>query len=104
MNNVQVRLENASKCIIIDDSHIGEKAAAYLTTNAIEVKGWLGAGIKYPIKDKEVKKPILEGIKLNKPITFDLDHEQLIRTNNSVMNETYLPLSLIHISEPTRPY
>ncbi|CAG7820474.1 unnamed protein product, partial [Allacma fusca] len=36
---------------------------------------------------------ILEGIKLGKPITLNLDHKQLIRTKNSVMKETYLPVT-----------
>jgi len=92
--------EDAWKRVIADDSDIGEKAAAYLTTNAMKVKRWLGAGIKYPINlDEKEQKLILEGIKLKKPITLDLDHEQLIRTKNSVMNETYLPLSTYQIKQ-----
>ena len=31
--------------------------------------------------------------------TLDLDHEQLIRTKNSVINETYLPLSTYQIKQ-----
>ena len=38
--------EDAWKRVVADDSNIGEKAAAYLTTNAMKVKRWLGAGIK----------------------------------------------------------
>ncbi len=92
--------EDAWKRVISDDSDIGEKAAAYLTTNAMKVKRWLGAGIKYPINlDEKDQKLILEGIKLKKPITLDLDHEQLIRTKNSAMNETYLPLSTYQIKQ-----
>jgi len=92
--------EDAWKRVIADDSHIGEKAAAYLTTNAMKVKRWLGAGIKYPINlDEKDQKLILEGIKLKKPITLDLDHKQLIRTKNSVISETYLPLSTYQINK-----
>lgn len=36
-----------------NDSYIGKKAATYLTTNAIEVERWLGAGIKYAINLNE---------------------------------------------------
>lgn len=92
--------EDAWKRVIADDSTIPEKAAAYLTTSAMRVKRWLGAGIKYPLNlDEKDQKLILEGIKLNKPVTLDLDHEQLIRTKNSVMNETYLPLSKYQIKQ-----
>jgi hypothetical protein len=92
--------EDAWKRVISNDADLGEKAAAYLTTNAMKVKRWLGAGIKYPINlDEKDQKMILEGIKLKKPITLDLDHEQLIRTKNSVMNETYLPLSTYQIKQ-----
>ena len=95
--------EDAWKRVIADDSDIGEKAAAYLTTNAMKVKRWLGAGIKYPINlDEKDQKLILEGIKLKKPITLDLDHEQMIRTKNSIMNETYLPLSTYQIKQIKR--
>jgi hypothetical protein len=92
--------EDAWKRVIADDSGIGEKAAAYLTTNSMKVKRWLGAGIKYPLNlDEKDQKLILEGIKLKKPITLNLDHEQLIRTKNSVMNGTYLPLSKYQIKQ-----
>ncbi|MBP1527570.1 MAG: hypothetical protein H9Q66_06600 [Spiroplasma ixodetis] len=87
--------EDAWKRVIANDSSLGEKAAAYLTTNAMKVKRWLGVGIKYPLNlDEKDQKLILKGIQLKKPITLNLDHEQLIRTKNSVMNETYLPLSI----------
>ena len=66
----------------------------------MKVKRWLGAGIKYPLNlDEKDQKLILEGIKLKKPVTLELDHDQLIRTKNSVMNETYLPLSKYQIKQ-----
>lgn len=58
--------EDALKRVIADDSDVGEKAAAYLTTNTIKVKRWLEAGIKYSINlDGKHQKLILDGIKLN---------------------------------------
>lgn len=93
-----------------DDADFGEKAAAYLTTNVMKIKRALGAGLpsqvkkqvftKYPINlDEREQLLILEGIKLKKPITLDLGPEQLIRTKDSVMNETYLPLSSYQIKQ-----
>ncbi|MBP1526267.1 MAG: hypothetical protein H9Q67_07235, partial [Spiroplasma ixodetis] len=66
----------------------------------MKVKRWLGAGIKYPINlDEKEQKLILKGIKLKKPIILNLYYEQLIRTKNSVMNETYLSLSTYQIKQ-----
>lgn len=86
--------------MITDNSNIGEKATAYLTANAMKRKRWLGAGIKYPINlDEKDEKLILKGTKLKNPITFDLDHEQLIRIKNGVMSETYSSLSTFQIKQ-----
>lgn len=59
--------------------------------------------IKYPIYlDQKYHKLIVKGIKLKKQIILDLDHEQLIRTIDSMMNETYLPLLKYQIKQIKR--
>ena len=43
------KLQDAWKRVIANYSSLDEKAVAYVTTNAMNVKRWLGARIKYPL-------------------------------------------------------
>ena len=56
----------------------------------MKVKRWLGAGIKYPINlDEKEQKLILEGIKLKKPITLDLECDEWdLFTSVNLSNKT----------------
>lgn len=88
--------EGAWKRVLDPSASLGEKSAAWLTTNAMKLKRSVGAGlavkyIKTPVtlNDEEQKK-ILES---KGPVQLKLSYTSFTRTKNSVINETYLPLT-----------
>lgn len=83
------------------EAPVGERAMAYLTTNAMKAKRYLGAGLKkknqkinymkYPVilNDEEQRKIF----HAKKSFALKLTYDRFQRTKESVMNETFLPVT-----------
>lgn len=82
---------------------VKERGMAYLTTNAMKAKRFLGAGVKnknkirssnytkYPVMlDDEEQQMIFHS---KKPLKLKLGYERFLRTKVSVMSETFLPVT-----------
>ena len=85
--------EGAWNRVLAKDAGLGEKAVAWLTTNAMKAKRALGAGVltKYPVSlDAEEKAKLAAAVEKQKAVTLKIC---TIRTKEAVMNESYLPLS-----------
>lgn len=105
--------EKALKRVFEKDAALGEKINAYLTTNAMNIKRKLGMGVenstnlsnqqskqkykkyfKHPINlSDDQQKKIYDAMKKENSIEIELEPFQLRRTRESVMRETYLPLT-----------
>lgn len=105
--------EKAKERIYAKDASLSEKVNAYLTSKAMCVKRKCGMGIqlnsdenpfqykqklgkylKQPINlSEDQQKEIYSAVKNEKGVTIKLEPFQLRRTKESVMRETYLPLS-----------
>ena len=78
-----------------------ERAMAYLTTNAMKAKHFLGSGLKtkkkrssytkYPVILDDKEQEMIFNSK--KPLTLKLGYERFQRTKESVMSETFLPVT-----------
>lgn len=65
-------------------------------TNVAKVKRWLGVGIKYPINlDGKYQKPIFQEIKLEKPITLNLD--QIRNQSKNFINGIYVKMRIVKL-------
>ena len=91
---------DAWKRVLAKDASLGEKANAWLVTNAMKAKRAIGAGIGNK-KKKNKPKYIKYAVNLDseqahrvatstKPVRLKIKHG---RTKNSVINETFLPLT-----------
>lgn len=79
------------------DASLGEKAVAWLTTNAMKAKRALGAGIltKFPVSlATDQQKKLATAVQKQKGVTLKINTS---RTKESVMNESYLPLTRVQI-------
>ena len=98
------RLEqDAWKRVKAPDASLGEKAAAWVTTNMMKAKQALGAGVsmssytKYPIDVGENDKiNIANAAKLKTGVQADV---RLVRTKNSVANQMHAPLTKYQIKK-----
>lgn len=95
--------EDAWKRFKADDSSFGEKANAWLVTTAMKAKRAIGAGVSNsPLYEKtpvsldecDIKKLTL-AIEKQTPVTLTIRH---VRTKNSIMDETALPLTISQIT------
>lgn len=89
--------EGAWNRVLSRDAGLGEKAVAWLTTNAMKAKRALGAGItiKHPISlAPPEKEKLAEAVEKQKAVTLKVS---TVRTKDSVMNESYLPLTRAQI-------
>lgn len=85
--------EGAWNRVLAKDAGFGEKAAAWVTTNAMKVKRKLGAGLltKYPVNlSTEQQTKISEAVQKGKSVTVTVEAH---RTKDSIMSDTYLPLT-----------
>lgn len=89
--------EGAWNRVLSKDAGLGEKAAAWLTTNAMKVKRSVGAGLltQHPVYLNDEQKAALSlAVQNEKPITLTISTG---RTKESIMGETYLPLTSTQI-------
>ena len=85
--------EGAWNRVLAKDAGIGEKATAWLTTNAMKLKRALGAGVltKHPVSlNREQREKLAEAVQAGKAVSLTVS---TLRTKESVMNETFLPLT-----------
>jgi hypothetical protein len=85
--------EGAWNRVLSKDAGLKEKATAWLTTNAMKIKRKVGAGLltKHPVNlTDEQKSSLALAVQNEKPITLTIGTR---RTKDSVMSETYLPLT-----------
>jgi len=88
--------EDAWKRVKANDSSLGEKANAWVVTNAMKVKRMLGAGVKqnhqiYPVNlDENCTKKLVNALNKGLGVTLIL---RCNRTKESVANGTFLPLN-----------
>ncbi|XP_065207593.1 uncharacterized protein LOC135836595 [Planococcus citri] len=90
--------EGAWNRVLADDAGLGEKAVAWLTTNAMKAKRALGAGLltKYPVSlEPAEQEKLAAAIQAQKGVSLKVS---TIRTKESVMSESYLPLTKSQIA------
>ena len=90
--------EGAWNRVLSKDAGLGEKAVAWLTTNAMKIKRKIGAGVltKHPVSlDGKQQEKLISAVNAQKPVVLTVSK---LRTKESVMNETYLPLTKSQIT------
>ena len=104
-HDADLKLQNqAWERVLAPDSDLSERANAWLVTNTMRAKRWLGAGIdKKPSSTSpgySKKVPVLLTVQeqqqiadSKQPLTLKLDYTRFMRTKTSVQNDTYLPVT-----------
>ena len=97
----RVLQEGAWNRFLDPEAPLAERGMAYLTTNVMKANRYLGAGVKRQKKPSSyIECPVIlndkeqEMIYLSKkPLTLKLGYERFQRTKESVMSETFLPVT-----------